>query len=94
MKTSERILNDVRLQHTEAIIARHMGALFHRLPMLTGFLLQPDLEVAELSIFSWPGYTAVHDLHDEVMQSLVDLAAERPEAVQLMVGRTFARAVH
>ena len=28
------------------------------------------------------------------MQSLVDLAEERPEAVQLMRGRTFARAVH
>ena len=29
-----------------------------------------------------------------MMQSLVDLAEERPEAVQLMRGRTFARAVH
>jgi len=28
------------------------------------------------------------------MQSLVDLAEERPEAVQLLRGRTFARAVH
>jgi hypothetical protein len=28
------------------------------------------------------------------MQSLVELAEERPEAVQLMRGRTFARAVH
>jgi hypothetical protein len=28
------------------------------------------------------------------MQSLVDLAEVRPEAVQLMRGRTFARAVH
>ena len=34
------------------------------------------------------------DLYDEVMQSLVDLAEELPEAVQLMRGRTFARAVH
>jgi hypothetical protein len=29
-----------------------------------------------------------------VMQSLVDLAEKRPEAVQLIRGRTFARAVH
>jgi hypothetical protein len=29
-----------------------------------------------------------------VMQSFVDLAEELPEAVQLMRGRTFARAVH
>jgi hypothetical protein len=94
MKTSERIPNDARHQRTEATISRHMDALFHRLPMLTGFLLQPDLELAELSIFSWPGYTPGQDLYDEVMQSLVDLAAERPEAVQLMRGRAFARAVH
>jgi hypothetical protein len=29
-----------------------------------------------------------------VMQSLADLAEERPDAVQLMRGRSFARAVH
>jgi hypothetical protein len=28
------------------------------------------------------------------MESLVELADEQPEAVQLMRGRTFARAVH
>ena len=50
--------------------------------------------MAELSVFTWPGYTAGRDLYDEVMQSLVDLAEERPEAVPLMRGRTFARAVH
>jgi hypothetical protein len=33
-------------------------------------------------------------VYDEVMQSLLELAEERPEAVQLMRGRTFARAVH
>ena len=62
--------------------------------MLSGFWLRPDLEVAELSVFTWPGYTAGRDLYEEVMQSLVDLAEELPEAVQLMRGRTFARAVH
>ena len=94
MKPSEQHLNEARRQHTEAIIARHVHELFQRLPMLSGFWLQPDLELAELSIFSWPGYTAGRDLCEEVMQSLVELAEERPEAVQLMRGRTFARAVH
>ena len=50
--------------------------------------------MAELSVFTWPGYTAGRDLYEEVMQSLVELAEERPEAVPLMRGRTFARAVH
>jgi hypothetical protein len=87
-------LSEARRQHTEAIIARHVHALFGRLPMLSGFWLGPDLELTELSFFSWPGYTADRDLYEEVMRSLVELAEERPETVQLMRGRTFARAVH
>ena len=62
--------------------------------MLSGFWLRPDLDVAEVSVFTWPGYTPGRELYEEVMQSLADLADERPEAVQLMCGRTFARAVH
>ena len=62
--------------------------------MLAGFWLRPDLELEQLSVFTWPGYTAGRELYDEVMQSLVELAEERPDAVQLMRGRTFARAVH
>jgi hypothetical protein len=94
MKPSEQCLSEARRQHTEAFVARHLSELFQRLPMLAGFWLRPDLEVAELSVCTWPGYTAGRDLYEEVMQSLADLADERPEAVQLMCGRTFARAVH
>jgi hypothetical protein len=94
MKPSEQCLSEARRQHTEAIVARHLSELFQRLPMLAGFCLRPDLEVDELSVSTWPGYTAGPDLYEEVMQSLADLADERPEAVQLMCGRTFARALH
>ena len=94
MKPSEQRQSEARRQHTEAIVARHADELFQRLPMLSGFWLRPDLELEELSVFSWPGYTAGRELYDSVMQSLVDLAEERPDAVQLMLGRTVARAVH
>jgi hypothetical protein len=94
MKTSEQRQSEARREHTEAIITRHLEELFQRLPMLSGFSLRPDMDVAELSIFTWPGYTPGRDLDDEVMQSLIDLADERPDAVELMRGRTFARAVH
>ncbi len=94
MKPSEQRQSEARRQHTEAIIAQHVHQLFQRLPMLSGFWLRPDLEVAELSVFTWPGYTAGRDLYEHVMQSLVDLAEERPDAVPLLRGRTFARAVH
>ena len=94
MKTSEERRSEARRQHSEAILARHLDQLFQRLPMLAGFWLRPDLEVEELSVFTWPGCTAGRDLYDEVMHSLVELAEERPEALQLMRGRTFAREVH
>jgi hypothetical protein len=94
MKRSEQRLSEVCRQQTEAIVARHVHELFKRLPMLSGFWLRPDLNVAELSVFTWPGYTAGQDLYEEVMQSLIELAEARPEAVQLMRGRTFSRAVH
>ena len=94
MKSSEQRLSEARRQHTESIVAQHVHQLFQRLPMLSGFWLWPDLKVAELTVFTWPGYTAGRDLYEEVMQSLVDLAEKLPEAEQLMRGRTFARAVH
>ena len=93
MNPSEQ-LSEVCRRRTEAIVARHVHELFKRLPMLSGFWLRTDLKVAELSVFTWPGYTAGQDLYEEVMQSLIELAEERPEVVQLMRGRTFARAVH
>jgi hypothetical protein len=94
MKPSEQRLSEARRQHNEAIVARHLHQLFKRLPMLSGFWLRPDLKVAELSVFTWPGYTAGQDLCEEVTHSLIELAEECPEAAQLMRGRTFARAVH
>ena len=94
MKPSEQHLSEVCRQQTEAIVARHVHELFKRLPMLSGFWLRPDLKVTELSVFTWPGYTAGRDLYDQVTESLVELAEECPEAVRLMRGRTFARAVH
>jgi hypothetical protein len=50
MKPSEQRLNETHRQRTEAIVARHMDELFRRLPMLSGFWLRPDLEVAELAV--------------------------------------------
>ena len=94
MKPSEQRQSEARRQHTEAIVERHLSELFQRLPMLAGFWLRPDLELEELSVCTWPGYTAGRELYDEVTQALLDLAEERPDALQLMRGRTVARAVH
>jgi hypothetical protein len=94
MKPYEERLSEMRRQHTEALVARHMRQLFQRLPMLSGFWLRPDLTVAELSVFAWPSHYAAQGASEEVMLSLIELAEECPEAVQLMRGRTFARTEH
>jgi hypothetical protein len=73
MKPSGQRLSEVSRQRTEAVVSRHMHELFKRLPTLSGFWLRPDLEVAELSVFTWQGYTAGADLYEAVTQSLVDL---------------------
>ena len=93
MKRAEQCQSEAGRHHIEAIVAGHMRELFQRLPVLAGFWLRSDLEVAELSVFTWPGYTASPELREAVMESLADLAEDRPEAVQFMRGRTFARAV-
>lgn len=93
MNHSEQRQSEARRPYNEAIVARHLHQLFRRLPMLSGFWLHPDVKVAEVA-FTWTGYSAGRDLYDQVMDSLVQLAEERPEAVQLMRGRTCARALH
>ena len=94
MKSSQQRLPGSSHQRAEAIAERHLAELFARMPMLCGFALRQDLEVTDVSVYTWPGYTAGEDLYKELMQALADLADERPEAVELMRGRTFARAFH
>jgi hypothetical protein len=94
MKTSEQRSQKFQSKPVEEIIDNHLARLFGRLPMLCGFALQQDLEVTEVTVHSWPGYTAGEDLYEELMQGLVDLAEEQPDAALLMRGRTFARSVH
>jgi hypothetical protein len=92
MKPSQSRLQENRLQHAEALVERHVLALFRRMPMLCGFALRHDLEVTDIAVYTWPGYTAGEDLYRDLMSSLAELADERPEALALMRGRTFARA--
>ena len=94
MKPSQNRLSETRRQHSQAIVEKHLDGLFRRMPMLCGFTLQQDLEVHDVAVYTWPGYTAGEDLYKEPMLALADLAEERPDAVELLRGRTFARAFH
>jgi CRISPR/Cas system endoribonuclease Cas6 (RAMP superfamily) len=94
MKASENRLSEERRERTEAIVEEHVDALFRRVPMLSGFSLRHDLELADVSVQTWPGYGAGAELYQELVQTLAELAEERPDAVELLRGRTFARALH
>jgi hypothetical protein len=94
MKTSETRLQEERRQHAEAAVEAHVHALFSRLPMLSGFSLRQDLEFADVAVQTWPGYTVGADFYQELVEALAGLAEERPDAVELIRGRTFARALH
>ena len=78
----------------EAIVEEHVHALFRRVPMLSGFSLRQDLELADVAIQTWPGYSAGEDLYQELVETLAELAEDRPDAVELLRSRTFARAFH
>ena len=94
METTSQRSQDLRRRRSAALVEQHIEALFRRLPMLVGFSLRDDLEVRDIAFDTWPGYTAGQDLYDEMAQALADLAEERPDAVELLRGRTFARAFH
>ena len=94
MKASENRLQEERRSRAEAIVEEHVHALFRRLPMLSGFSLRHDLELADVAVHTWPGYSAGPELYQELVEMLAELAEERPDAVELLRGRTFARALH
>jgi hypothetical protein len=94
MKASENRLGEERRKRAEAIVEEHVDALFRRVPMLSGFSLRHDLEFADVAVHTWPGYTAGADLYQDLVETLAELAEERPDAVELLRGRTFARIIH
>lgn len=96
MKPSQTRLPDASRQRSEAEAAleKHVAELFRRMPMLCGFSMRENLEIDDVAVFTWPGHTVGAELYKDLIQTLADLAEERPDAVKLLRGRTFARAIH
>jgi hypothetical protein len=78
----------------EAALEQHIAELFRRIPMLAGFAIRDDFEFDDVSVYTWPGYTAGEELYQDLVNSFAELADERPDAAKLLRGRTFARAFH
>jgi hypothetical protein len=91
MKISQSRQQEIRRERVEAVIEGRIGALFRRIPELSGFSVQQDLQPVEVAVHSWPGYSAGEDLYMEIVTALTDLVEERVEVAELLRGRTFAR---
>ena len=94
VKHSETRSHTVLREHIEAVLERHVVELFERIPILCGFSVRRDLELGEVALCTWPGFTAGPELYLELVQALAELAEERPDAAELLRGRTFVRTLH
>ena len=86
-------VNDPRSE-AEAALEAHIAEIFRRTPVLAGFAIRGDHEFDDVSVYSWTGYTADGQLYQDLVEALAEFADERPDAVNLLRGRTFARAFH
>lgn len=93
----------------EADLEATIHALFRRWPGLCGFSVQDastlskdrasgqlegELHLADLGVCDWPGDGRSGELLGDIAVALLDLIDERPEARELLPGRTFTRALH
>lgn len=75
-------------------VSNVLDGLFRRYPALCGFSVQQDLSFSNVSC-----HPAVHGLEatellDEISEALHELLEERPEAAEVLRGRTLARNFH
>ncbi|HXI36650.1 MAG TPA: hypothetical protein VNH80_07025 [Burkholderiales bacterium] len=108
MKTGHKQQQESRRPGFEADLEASLGRLFRGRPALCGFSVQQstvltreraacrlegDLWVADLVAF--PAVAgSLEALRDDVAAALLELIDERPEAGELLRGRTFARTLN
>ena len=91
---NDRIVVQRRSRQLEEFDAR-LCVLFCRLPMLCGFHVAQDLSLVEVTIHGSLGAAERSELVKEICSALEDLVVDRPDdAVELLRGKTFARAIH
>jgi hypothetical protein len=70
-----------------------MARLFRRCPELSGFSLVEDGDVCVVDVALQAGYD-MEAPREEIVAALFELLDDRPEAFELLRGRTFARTLH
>jgi hypothetical protein len=71
-----------------------MSALFQRYPALCGFSVKEDLSFSNVACHPALAGDDAQILCEEISATLVELIEERPEAAELLRGRTLARTFH
>jgi hypothetical protein len=75
-------------------VSNVMEGLFRRHPALCGFAVRDDLSFSNVSCHPALHGAQASELLDEISETLHDLLEERPEAADMLRGRTLARAFH
>ena len=109
MKPAQLASLNSRLPPIEEDLAVRMDKLFERCPALHGFTvldrslvpggarvaaLERGLFVAGIGIFPELAQDQCERIYDEISVALLDFMLQRPEAREVLRGRTFARAFH
>lgn len=110
MKSAQLRSHNGGLPPVEADLALRMRLLFERCPALHGFTVQDcrapheelqslqslerELVMVDLSIFPLFGAAQVEAIYNDIAETLLDFLAERPEARELVCGRTIVRVLH
>ena len=71
-----------------------VNTLFQRYPTLCGFSVKDDMSFSNLACHPALAGDEAELLCEEISQALHELMEERPEAAELLRGRTLARTFH
>ncbi len=84
----------MKIQHQ---VQERLESLFARCPELSGFSIRgeaEDLFVSDVGIAPRLSAEQYGEIFQDIATTLSDLLEERPEAGELLRGRTFARTLH
>ena len=88
-------IRDPQRRRLEADLAARVAVLFREWPELAGFTVHEQSSApASLVIHGALGEAQTDAVVGAVTQMMLELVDEEPEAPALLLGRTFARALH
>jgi hypothetical protein len=84
----------------EADVSSRLEPIFRAWPMLRGFAVRMpqaaggEIVLSDVACFPALAESEADELYGAISQALLEIVDERPEALPLLRGRTFARVLH